>query len=107
MDWQQTSLNPPISSVFVNLIRLPPEQRDGSAVVKNCELAERPLAILDGQLAAGGRGSLLFGTKSLGRQLYDESARTVGALLIGHPIGRECRDIHLELLAERLPGRGN
>jgi glutathione S-transferase len=53
MDWQQTSLNPPISSVFVNLIRSPPEQRDGSAVAKNCELAERLLAILDEQLAAG------------------------------------------------------
>ena len=53
MDWQQTSLNPPISAVFVNLIRLPPEQRDQSAVAKNRELAERSLGILDERLAAG------------------------------------------------------
>ena len=53
MDWQQTALNPPISAVFVNLIRLPPDQRDESAVAKNCEAAERSLAILDEQLAAG------------------------------------------------------
>jgi glutathione S-transferase len=52
MDWQQTALNPPISSVFVNLIRLPPEERDLSAAAQNCELAERSLAILDERLAA-------------------------------------------------------
>jgi glutathione S-transferase len=52
MDWQQTALNPPISAVFVNLIRLPPKERDLSAAAQNCELAERSLAILDERLAA-------------------------------------------------------
>jgi len=51
MDWQQTSLNPAISPVFFNLIRLPPEKRDMAAVAKHRELAEGWLTILDDQLA--------------------------------------------------------
>ena len=52
MGWQQTSLNRPISGVFVNLIRRPPEERNESEVAMNRELAERSLAILDERLAA-------------------------------------------------------
>jgi glutathione S-transferase len=52
MDWQQTSLNPPIAPVFFNLIRLAPEKRDMDAVKRNIPLAEGWLAILDEQLAA-------------------------------------------------------
>ena len=51
MDWQQTSLNPAISPVFFNLIRLPPEKRGMAAVAKHRELAEGWLTILDDQLA--------------------------------------------------------
>src|SRR6266496_3889646 len=40
MDWQQTSLNPPIALVFFNLIRLAPEKRDMDAVKRNIPLAE-------------------------------------------------------------------
>jgi glutathione S-transferase len=52
MDWQQTSLNPPIGLIFFNLIRLPAERRDMAAVSRNLPLAEGCLAILDEQLAA-------------------------------------------------------
>jgi glutathione S-transferase len=51
MDWQQTALNQPISPVFLNLVRLPPEKRDMAAVARNRALAEGWLAILDDQLA--------------------------------------------------------
>jgi glutathione S-transferase len=51
MDWQQTSLSPPIAPVFVNLIRTPPEKRDMALVARQCELAEGRLAILDEHLA--------------------------------------------------------
>ena len=54
MDWQQTALNPPISGVFWNLVRLPPEERDASAVAKHREQAERALAVLDERLGLGG-----------------------------------------------------
>ena len=51
MDWQQTSLNPPIGTVFFNLIRRSPDKRDTAAVSQNIPLAEGGLAILDEQLA--------------------------------------------------------
>jgi glutathione S-transferase len=51
MDWQQTSLNPAITPVFVNLIRTPPERRDAAAVARSAELAEGWLALLDAELA--------------------------------------------------------
>ena len=51
MDWQQTSLNPPIGTVFFNLIRLSPDKRDMGAVSRNIPLAEGWLAILDEHLA--------------------------------------------------------
>ena len=51
MDWQQTSLNQPIGPAFFNLIRLAPEKRDMAAVLRNCELVEGWLAVLDAQLA--------------------------------------------------------
>ena len=35
MDWQQTTLNPPISLVFFNLIRLAQDKRDMPAVTRN------------------------------------------------------------------------
>ena len=52
MDWQQTSLNPPIGTVFFNLIRLSSDKRDMGAVTRNIPLAEGCLAILDEHLAA-------------------------------------------------------
>jgi glutathione S-transferase len=51
MDWQQTALNAPVSAVFFNLIRLPPDKRDMAAVTRNTPLAEGCLAVLDEQLA--------------------------------------------------------
>src|SRR5436190_8539005 len=46
MDWQQTTLNPPIGTVFFNLIRLSPDKRDMDAVGRNIPLAEACLAVL-------------------------------------------------------------
>jgi glutathione S-transferase len=60
MDWQQTTLNPPVSLVFFNLIRLAPDKRDMPAVTRNIPLAENALAILDEQL---GRHSYVNGDR--------------------------------------------
>ncbi len=51
MDWQQTSLGPPVRDVFWALVRTPPEKRDALALRKAREEAERALAILDAHLA--------------------------------------------------------
>ncbi|HZP19379.1 MAG TPA: glutathione S-transferase [Bauldia sp.] len=51
MDWQQTSLNPPIGTVFMHLHRLPPDRRDPAQIEKSRAAAEPMLAILDQRLA--------------------------------------------------------
>jgi glutathione S-transferase len=63
MDWQLSTLVPPVTVVFWNLIRTPPEQRDTAAVARNIEEANRAVALLDGHLAsqpfvAGGEFSM-------------------------------------------------
>jgi glutathione S-transferase len=50
MDWQLSTLVVPVSIVFQNLIRRPPEQRDGRAVERNTEEANRAVALLDAHL---------------------------------------------------------
>ncbi len=52
MDWQQTTLYPPLVPVFLNLVRFSPEKRDMAAVTANAAEFERRLAIVDRQLAA-------------------------------------------------------
>lgn len=51
MDWQQTTLNRPISIIFWGLVRTPPEKRDPAAIgaaIKDCA---RVWGILDAELA--------------------------------------------------------
>ena len=51
MDWQLTTLDRPVRSVFWTLVRTPPEQRDPAALETAKIEAEQALAILDGHLA--------------------------------------------------------
>src|SRR4029079_8541493 len=52
MDWQQTTLYPPIRPIFTNLIRTPPEKRDSNIVEANRDAAEQAIAILEAQLSS-------------------------------------------------------
>ncbi len=51
MDWQATTLMPPVNVVFLGLIRTPPERRDMAAIEAATARAEAALAILDAHLA--------------------------------------------------------
>lgn len=51
MDWQQTVVNPALGPLFLNLVRLKPEQRDMNAVKAAREKTAAALAILDRRLA--------------------------------------------------------
>jgi glutathione S-transferase len=50
MDWQLSTLVTPVSIVFWNLIRTPPDRRDAAAIAKNTAEANRVLERLDGHL---------------------------------------------------------
>ena len=50
MDWQLSTLITPVSTVFWNLIRTPPERRDPAAVARATAEANRAAEILDGHL---------------------------------------------------------
>jgi len=50
MDWQLSTLVNPVSVVFQNLVRMPPEQRDAAAIVKDTDSANRAMTILDRHL---------------------------------------------------------
>jgi glutathione S-transferase len=47
MDWQLSTLVSPVSTVFQNLIRRPPQQRDAAAIERNVREGNRAMAILD------------------------------------------------------------
>ncbi len=51
MDWQQTTLNVPLSPVFWGLVRTPPEQRDMAAIGRGIQATGQVLARLDAVLA--------------------------------------------------------
>jgi len=51
MDWQLSTLVWPVSIVFQNLLRRPPEQRDASAIARHTVEANRAVALLDAHLA--------------------------------------------------------
>ncbi len=51
MDWQQTTLNRPQSTVFQGLVRMPPEKRDHAGLQAAVEEAGRHWALLDRMLA--------------------------------------------------------
>lgn len=51
MDWQQTVLNAPQSTVFQTLVRIPPAQRDMAAFAAALEKAKKAWTMLDGMLA--------------------------------------------------------
>ena len=51
MDYQQTALNAPQGTVFVGLVRTPPEKRDMPAITAAAQQVGRIWSILDSQLA--------------------------------------------------------
>ena len=51
MDWQQTTLNRPQSTVFQGLVRIPPERRDPAAIAAATTEAGRCWTLLDGILS--------------------------------------------------------
>jgi glutathione S-transferase len=53
MDWQLSVVAPPMTLVFINLIRLSEDERDMTAVEKNRELLARAMTLLDGELGDG------------------------------------------------------
>lgn len=50
MDWQVTTLDPPFRTVFLGLIRTPPEKRDNDAIEAAREKVVNTFAILDRHL---------------------------------------------------------
>ena len=73
MDWQTTTLQPAMGGAFMNLVRLPPEKRDATAVEPSRKRSEACVAILEGALArhqfvAG--DSLTIGDISLGPAIH-------------------------------------
>ena len=52
MDWQLSTLIRPVSIVFQNLFRTPPDQRDSAAIERNVAEANRAVALLDAHLTA-------------------------------------------------------
>jgi glutathione S-transferase len=51
MDWQLSTLIRPVSIVFQNLLRKPPEQRDAAAIARNTVEANEAVTMLDAHLA--------------------------------------------------------
>jgi glutathione S-transferase len=51
MDFQQTALNRPAATVFVGLVRTPPERRDAAAIAAAIKEAAALWAIVDARLA--------------------------------------------------------
>lgn len=51
MDWQLASLNPPMSTIFLGLVRTPPEKRDMAAIEAARQKASPLWDILDRHLA--------------------------------------------------------
>ncbi|UCH75219.1 MAG: glutathione S-transferase family protein [Rhodospirillales bacterium] len=53
MDWQLSVVGPPMTVVFINLIRLPEDERDMAAVEKSRNLLAKAMTLLDGELGDG------------------------------------------------------
>lgn len=51
MDWQATTLNPPIGAIFVQLVRTASAQRDAAVVASNLPVVEKRLDLLEQALA--------------------------------------------------------
>lgn len=51
MDWQQTTLNRPISVIFWNLVRTPPDKRDQPAIANAVKDCTRVWGMLESELA--------------------------------------------------------
>ncbi len=58
MDWQQTTYNPFVGPIFINMIRTPPEKRDMALVERSRQSATETARILDAQL---GRNAYVAG----------------------------------------------
>jgi glutathione S-transferase len=54
MDFQQTTLSPPMTTVFIGLIRTPEAQRNVAAIAAATTNLTRIVAIIDGELATHG-----------------------------------------------------
>ena len=52
MDWAATTLWPPMKPVFINLVRVPPADRDHSAVAQGVQALTSAFTILDAHLAS-------------------------------------------------------
>ncbi|HEY4251256.1 MAG TPA: glutathione S-transferase [Roseomonas sp.] len=63
MDWQLSSLNAPMTAIFLGLVRTPPERRDAAALEAARGRAEALWAMVDAQLA--GRGFVTGDSLSL------------------------------------------
>ena len=50
MDWQQSTIMPSLGSVFLGLVRTPPEQRNMSAIDDSADAVRTALRILDDHL---------------------------------------------------------
>ena len=64
MDWQQTTLLAPMTTVFWNLVRTPEPQRDMAAVKRDAEVCATLFARVDAHLA--GRAFIAGDTLSIG-----------------------------------------
>jgi glutathione S-transferase len=51
LDWQQTTVIPPLTPVFWGLVRTPPEKRDLAHIAENALKTTQAFEILDAQLA--------------------------------------------------------
>jgi glutathione S-transferase len=51
LDWQQTTLLPPLTPVFWGLVRTPPEKRDMALIEENAVKTIEVIKVLDAQLA--------------------------------------------------------
>lgn len=61
MDWQLSVVQPPMGVLFINLVRLPPEQRDDTAVARGRDLFAQAMTLLDRALASSDAGPYIAG----------------------------------------------
>ncbi len=74
MDWQQSTINPEINPLFMQLIRTPQDKRDMGVVAARAKALDAAMAILDGALA--------------GRDFVNGRALTMGDIPIGTAVCR-------------------
>ncbi|MFQ6018138.1 MAG: glutathione S-transferase family protein [Kiloniellaceae bacterium] len=83
MDWQQTALLPPITTIFWGLVRTPPDERDPGAIEEATRQAGRTLRVLDRHLA--GRAYVLGSSFTMADIPVGAMAYRWYALDVAHP----------------------